>query len=55
MSTYKNYIRNSKVIAAPSFNVDKLAHIIENDNHEKRQAFKEFAKDPVFIPRFDIR
>ena len=55
MTTYKKYIRNSKAIQPPSFNVPALAYILENDNHERRKAFKEFAKDPIFVPRFDIR
>ena len=38
----------------PSFDVPRLTHLLENDNHEKRQKFKEFLKDPIFIPRFDV-
>ena len=32
----------------------RLTYLLENDNQEKRQKFKEFFKDPIFIPRFDI-
>jgi acyl-CoA oxidase len=53
MTSYERY-KHSKVVKAPSFDVKKLAHLLENDNHEKRKAFKEFAKDPLFIPRFDV-
>lgn len=37
-----------------TFDQTRLTQILENDNHEKRQKFKEFFKDPIFIPRFDI-
>ena len=32
----------------------KLNALLEPDNREKRQAFKKFLADPVFIPRFDV-
>ena len=37
-----------------SFQVDRLTYILENDNQDKRAAFKEFMRDPLYIPRFDI-
>nr|KAJ3410680.1 hypothetical protein HK105_002841 [Polyrhizophydium stewartii] len=38
----------------PRFNTDRLNALLENDNREKRARFKEFLRDPVFIPRFDV-
>jgi acyl-CoA oxidase len=38
----------------PTFDVNRLTYIIENDNQAKRAAFKEFMKDPLYIPRYDI-
>jgi acyl-CoA oxidase len=37
-----------------SFDVDRFTYVLENDNQEKRSKFKEFLKDPIYIPRFDI-
>jgi hypothetical protein len=37
--------------ASPSFDADKLQHLLEHDNHETRQKFREVAKDPIFIPK----
>ncbi|KAI8910834.1 acyl-CoA dehydrogenase/oxidase [Gorgonomyces haynaldii] len=31
-----------------------LNRLLEDDNREKRQAFKNYAKDPIFIPRYDV-
>ncbi|KAH6574894.1 hypothetical protein BASA62_002259 [Batrachochytrium salamandrivorans] len=36
------------------FNPDRFNALLENDNREKRARFKEFLKDPLFIPRFDV-
>jgi hypothetical protein len=55
MSSLLQRFPHSKVLQAPSFDVAQLAHLLDNDNHEQRKAFKEFSKDPIFIPRFDIR
>lgn len=48
---------HSKVLAAqPSFAVDKLNYVLDNDNHAQRKAFKDFAAgDVTFVPRFDVR
>jgi acyl-CoA oxidase len=32
----------------------KLNQLIEPDGRSKRQAFKSFLKDPLFVPRFDV-
>ncbi|KAJ2998718.1 hypothetical protein HDV02_004163 [Globomyces sp. JEL0801] len=37
-----------------TFDPMNLNKHLEPDNREKRQAFKSFLKDPIFIPRFDI-
>lgn len=31
-----------------------LNALLEPDNREKRQQFKTFLKDPLFVPRFDV-
>ena len=36
------------------FNSKILNLHLENDNIEKRAAFKEFLKDPIFLPRFGM-
>jgi acyl-CoA oxidase len=33
---------------------EKLNVHLEPDNRPKRAAFKEFLKDPLFVPRFDV-
>ena len=45
-------IRNSWFAA--SFPVDKLTHLLDHDNHEMRQKFREFISEPVMIPRYNI-
>ena len=37
-----------------SFKPEKFNALLENDNQEKRARFKEFLKDPLFIPRYDV-
>lgn len=40
---------------ASSQSLQQLAHLLEHDNHESRQAFKQFAlRDNLFVPRYDI-
>ncbi|KAF9969355.1 acyl-Coenzyme A oxidase, partial [Modicella reniformis] len=35
--------------------IGKVAHILANDNHEHRRQMLDFAaKDPIYIPRYDI-
>lgn len=34
--------------------LNKITHILENDNHENRSRFKDLFKDDIFTPRFDI-
>ena len=36
-----------------AFNPQQLNALLEDDNREKRQAFKNFLKDPLFVPRYD--
>lgn len=40
--------------AKKSFDVDGLTYLLENDNHQNRQDFKNYAKDPIFLPRMDV-
>ena len=37
-----------------SFDIPRFTYILENDNQDKRAKFKDFLKDPIYIPRFDI-
>ena len=39
---------------APIFPVEKLTHLLDHDNHEMRQKFREFISEPVMVPRYDI-
>ena len=38
---------------APEFPVQKMTHLLDHDNHEMRQKFREFISEPVMIPRYD--
>ena len=39
----------------PSFDVSKMIHFLDHDNHEKRAKFRKFvAEDPVFLPKYNI-
>eukprot|EP01114_Cavostelium_apophysatum_P013648 TRINITY_DN3351_c0_g1_i2.p1 TRINITY_DN3351_c0_g1~~TRINITY_DN3351_c0_g1_i2.p1 ORF type:complete len:614 (+),score=158.87 TRINITY_DN3351_c0_g1_i2:99-1940(+) len=38
-----------------SFDVKKMTHLLDHDNQEMRQQFREFwKKEPIFVPRYDI-
>ena len=39
---------------APEFPVQKMTHLLDHDNHEMRQKFREFISEPVMIPRYDV-
>jgi len=39
---------------APEFPVQKMTHLLDHDNHEMRQKFREFISEPVMIPRYNI-
>merc|ERR1712012_1379056 len=39
---------------APAFPVEKLTHLLDHDNHEMRQKFRQFISEPVMIPRYNI-
>jgi acyl-CoA oxidase len=45
-------IRNSWF--APTFPVQKLTDLLDHDNHEMRNKFREFISEPVMVPRYDI-
>ena len=34
--------------AIPSFDVGKMKHVLDHDNHEMRNEFREFMKKPLF-------
>ena len=38
---------------APEFPVQKMTQLLDHDNHEMRQKFREFISEPVMIPRYD--
>ncbi|MEW5298053.1 MAG: hypothetical protein WDW36_001215 [Sanguina aurantia] len=38
----------------PSFSVDSLNRMLDHDNLEMRASMKEFMKDPIYVPRYDI-
>merc|ERR1711976_520946 len=38
----------------PEFPVPKMTHLLDHDNHEMRQKFREFISEPVMIPRYNI-
>merc|ERR1712029_146647 len=39
---------------AATFPVEKLTHLLDHDNHEMRQKFREFISEPVMIPGYNI-
>merc|ERR1712038_1748249 len=38
----------------PVFDVGKMRYLLDHDNHEMRDNFREFMKQPLFQPRFDL-
>ena len=40
------------VAASVDFNVGKLKHLLDHDNHEMRDKFREFMRQPLFTPRY---
>ena len=38
----------------PAFPVQKLTELLDHDNHEMRQKFRQFISEPVMIPRYNI-
>ena len=40
--------------ASPAFDVGKMKNVLDHDNHEMRDQFREFIKQPLFQPRFDL-
>ena len=36
---------------APEFPVSKMTQLLDHDNHEMRQKFREFISEPVMVPR----
>jgi len=39
---------------APEFPVSKMTQLLDHDNHEMRQKFREFISEPVMVPRYNI-
>jgi len=37
-----------------SFNVPEMKRLLDHDNHKMRDEFREFLKDPIFQPRYDL-
>ena len=40
--------------SSPVFDVAKMKYVLDHDNHEMRDDFREFIKQPLFQPRFDL-
>jgi len=38
----------------PMFDVSKMRHLLDHDNHEMRDSFRQFMTQPLFQPRFDL-
>lgn len=38
----------------PDFNLESMTHLLDHDNHDMRQKFREFISDPVMVPRYNI-
>ena len=39
----------------PSFDVAKMTHLLDHDNHEKRAKFRKiFSEDPLMTPKYNI-
>merc|ERR1712141_379596 len=39
---------------APEFPVPKMTHLLDHDNHEMRDKFRDFISEPVMVPRYNI-
>jgi len=39
---------------APTFNIEKMKHLLDHDNHEMRNDLRKFLSDPIFTPRYNI-
>ena len=37
-----------------TFSVQKMKELLDHDNHEMRDQFREFLKQPIFQPRYDL-
>ncbi|XXQ39481.1 Acyl-coenzyme A oxidase [Plasmodiophora brassicae] len=40
--------------APPKFDVARLKHILDHDNHEMRDSLREFLRQPLFTPRYHV-
>jgi acyl-CoA oxidase len=36
------------------FDVEKLKHLLDHDNHEMRERLRKFLEGPLFVPKFNI-
>ena len=39
---------------APSFSIEKMTELLDNDNHEMRKELRKFLSDPVMKPKYNI-
>ena len=39
---------------APSFSIERMTELLDNDNHEMRKEFRKFLSDPVMKPKYNI-
>jgi len=40
--------------STPEFDIEKMKWVLDHDNHDMRNDFREFMKSPLFQPRFDL-
>ena len=38
----------------PSFDIEKLTHLLDNDNHDMRKDMRKFLSDPIMKPKYNI-
>jgi len=38
----------------PKFNLQAMTDLLDHDNHEMRQKFRQFISDPIMVPRYNI-
>jgi acyl-CoA oxidase len=44
----------SKGIGKPTFDIAKVTHILDHDHHDARQKMREFLKDPIYTPVYNV-
>merc|ERR1719317_808389 len=39
----------------PTFNLDSMTHLLDHDNHEMRNKFRQFISDPVMTTKMTVQ